>query len=149
MTDRQRDVVAFGSKLDFLYLLASYYRAYVWLVYAYDTIGATFLCIATLVVVTLLAVYLRYRLYFCELLVREEPCTGILSVEPSQRSEYLSLQVQKAADYLASPLPDVTALLHIGHVVTGNIKIFCPHTMDAQLTACLAHHRIHLFYTFP
>ena len=28
-------------------------------------------------------------------------------------------QVQKAADYLASPLLGVTALLHIGHVVTG------------------------------
>ena len=31
----------------------------------------------------------------------------------------------------------------------AGIKIFCPHTMDAQFTACLAHHRIYLFYTFP
>lgn len=67
-----------------------------------------------------------------ELNIREEPCTGILSVEPSQLSEYLSRQVQKAADYLASPLLGVTELLHIGHVVTGNIKIFCPHTMPSS-----------------
>ena len=58
------DVVALGAKLDLLYLLASYYWAYVWLVDAYDTMGDTFLRITTLVVVTLLAVYLRYRLYF-------------------------------------------------------------------------------------
>ena len=44
--------------------LASYDWAYVWLVDAYDTIGDTFICVATLLVVTLLTVYLRYRLYF-------------------------------------------------------------------------------------
>ena len=44
--------------------LASYDWAYVWLADAYDTMGDTFLRITPLVVVTLLAVYLRYRLYF-------------------------------------------------------------------------------------
>ena len=99
--------------------------------------------------VTLLTVYLRYRLYFCELPVREEPCTGILLGESSKLCEYLSQQIQQATDNLASPLLGVTALLHISHVVTGHIKVFRPHTVNAQFTACLAHHRIYLFYTFP
>ena len=43
----------------------------------------------------------------------------------------------------------MTALFHIGHVVTGYIKVLRPHAMDAKFTACLAHHRIHLFYAFP
>ena len=59
------DVVALGAKLDLLYLLASYDWTYVWLVDAYDTIRDAFLCVATFLVVALLTVYLRYRLYFC------------------------------------------------------------------------------------
>ena len=53
-----------GTLVEGVESLASYDWAYVWLVDAYDTIGDTFICIATLVVVALLAVYLRYRLCF-------------------------------------------------------------------------------------
>ena len=52
-----QDVVALGSKLDLLNLLASYDWTYVWLVDAYDTIRDAFLCVATLLVVALLTVY--------------------------------------------------------------------------------------------
>ena len=64
-------------------LLASYDWTYIWFVDAYDTIRDALLCVATLLVVALLTVYLRYHLYFCELLVREKPCTRILPVESS------------------------------------------------------------------
>ena len=55
-----------GTLVEGVESLASYDWAYVWLADAdaYDTMGDTFLRIITLVVVTLLAVYLRYRLYF-------------------------------------------------------------------------------------
>ena len=58
------DVVAFGSKLHLFYFLASYDWTDVWLVDAHDTIRDAFFGIATLVMVALLTVYLRYRLYF-------------------------------------------------------------------------------------
>ena len=63
------DVVALGSKLDLLYFLTTDDWTYVWLVDAYDTGRNALLGIATLVMLALLTVYLRYRLYLCELLV--------------------------------------------------------------------------------
>ena len=83
------DVVTLGSELDFLDFFASYDRTHVWLVDAYDTIGDAFLGVVTLMMVSLLTVYLRYRLYFCEVPVRKESCAWIIPVEPSQLSEYL------------------------------------------------------------
>ena len=77
------DVVALGSKLDRLYFLATDDWTYVLLVDAYDTIRNALLGIATLVMLALLTVYLRYRLYFCKLLVGEDSCTGIFSAESS------------------------------------------------------------------
>lgn len=77
------DVVALGSKLDLLYFLATDDWTYVWLVDAYDTIRNALLGIATLMMLALLTVYLRYRLYFCKLLVGEDSCTGIFSAESS------------------------------------------------------------------
>ena len=76
-------VVTLGSKLDLLYFLATDDWTYVWLVDAYDTIRNALLGIATLMMLALLTVYLRYRLYFCKLLVGEDSCTGFFSAESS------------------------------------------------------------------
>ena len=143
------DVVAFGPKLHLLYFLASYDWTHVWLVDAHDTIWDAFFGIATLVMVALLTVYPRYRLYFRELTLREQPCARILPVESSQFCEYLPQQLQQSVNHPACPFLSVTALLHIGHVVTGHIKVFRPHAMNSEFPACHAHHRIHLFYTLP
>lgn len=77
------DVVALSSKLDLLYFLTTDDWTYVWLVDAYDTIRNALLGIATLMMLALLTVYLRYRLYFCKLLVGEDSCTGIFSAKSS------------------------------------------------------------------
>ena len=62
-------VLTLGSKQNILYLLTKDDRTYVRLVDAYNTIKNAHLGITTLVMLMLLTVYLRYRLYFCYLLI--------------------------------------------------------------------------------
>lgn len=85
--------------------------------------------------VALLTVYLRYRLHFCELAFGEQSCAGIFPAESSQFREYLPQQLQQPVNHPACPFLSVTALLHIGHVVTGHVKVFRPHATNPEFPA--------------